>query len=214
MLPVAIDVAGGSGGGAARFRQELLRYLDRNARQDVRVIGTRHHLSPAWLAAREAAAGHGTRRIALNNVGFFAPGGERWTLLRNALYFLTDAEAARLDPSLRAMAARRATLVRCAARRSDVLVAPCTAMADRIAGVLPDVAGRLVVRMHPVSGTPAPAEPGSRLILCPVLFGSYKRMPQRLAEWLAIADGLDHRVHMVVTPPPPMYRPCWRPVPG
>ena len=40
--------------------------------------------------------------MALNNVGFVAPGGQRWTLLRNALHFLTEGEQARLDPALRA----------------------------------------------------------------------------------------------------------------
>ena len=40
--------------------------------------------------------------MALNNVGFVTPGGQRWTLLRNALHFLTEGEQARLDPALRA----------------------------------------------------------------------------------------------------------------
>ena len=61
--------------------------------EDVKVIGTRRRLSPAWLVGREAAAARKSRRVALNNVGFFAPGGERWTLLANALHFLTEAEA-------------------------------------------------------------------------------------------------------------------------
>ena len=55
-------------------------------------------LSPAWLAAREASAVRRSRRVALNNVGFLTPGGERWTLLANALHFLTAPEAAALDP--------------------------------------------------------------------------------------------------------------------
>jgi hypothetical protein len=40
--------------------------------------------------------------MALNNVTFVTPGGERWTLLGNALHFVSEAEAAQLDPALRA----------------------------------------------------------------------------------------------------------------
>lgn len=200
---VTIDMAGGRLGGAGRYRGELSGYLARRARHDVKVIGTRRHLGPAWLAAREATAVRRSRRIALNNVGFLTPGGERWTLLTNALHFATGAELAALDPGLRAAMARQAVLVRRAARRSDVLVAPCTAMAERIAAVLPDVADRLVVRMHPVSVLPASRRPGSTLILCPVLFAPYKGMAERIAEWHAAVDNvLDDSVRMIVTAHP------------
>ena len=83
-----------------------------------------------------------SRRIALNNVGFLTPGGERCTLLANALHFLAGAELAALDPRLRAAVSRQSGIVHSAARRSDVLVAPCTAMAERITAALPDVADR------------------------------------------------------------------------
>jgi glycosyltransferase involved in cell wall biosynthesis len=90
-----------------------------------------------------------------------------------------------------------------AARRSEVLIAPCTAMAERIAATLPDVANRLVVRMHPVSANPVPGRPDGQLILCPVIFESYKYMPQRLTEWLAAVDhSLDPSVRMLVTASP------------
>ena len=39
--------------------------------------------------------------MALNNVGFLTPGGERWTLLRNALHFLSKVERNVLDPEMR-----------------------------------------------------------------------------------------------------------------
>lgn len=197
---VTIDVAGGQMGGAGRFRTELYEYITRSARDDIKMIGTRRHLGPAWLAAREVAAPWRSRRVALNNVGFFTPGGERWTLLTNALHFLTTAEMAALEPGLRTMMARQIMVVHRAARRSDVLVAPCTAMAERIAAVLPDVADRLVVRMHPVSPIPVPRAPSGSLILCPVIFESYKFMPDRLAEWLGAVDGaMDESVRMIVT---------------
>ena len=201
MAVVTIDLAGSQIGGAARYRSELDGYLARRARDDVKLIGAHRRLTPAWLAAREASAVRRGRRIALNNVGFLTPGGERWTLLANALHFLDRAELAALPPRLRAAAARQAAIVCGAARRSDVLVAPCTTMAERITAALPDVADRLVVRMHPMSSDDAiPGPPGGSLIFCPVLFAPYKRMPERIAEWLAVVDGaLDDSVQLIVT---------------
>ena len=197
---VTIDAAGGQTGGAARFRNEVLSYLGRSRRADVKVIGRCRQLTPAWLAAREAAAVRGSRRIALNNVGFLTPGGERWTLLSNALHFLTEAESAVLDPGLRAMMSRQIPVVRRAALRSDVLIVPCTAMAERVATVLPGVAERMTVRLLPVTAVPRGPGPGGSLILCPVIFESYKYMPERLAEWVAAVDhALDERVRIVVT---------------
>jgi hypothetical protein len=197
---VTIDAAGGKTGGAARFRTEVDAYLRRSRRHDIKMIGVRRPLTPAWLAAREAAAVRGSRRIALNNVGFLTPGGERWTLLGNALHFLTEGETAALEPGLRAMISRQIPVVRQAARRSDVLIAPSTAMADRIATVLPGAANRLVVRMHPATANPRVSRAGGSLILCPVAFESYKHMPDRLAEWVAAVDHtLDDGVRMVVT---------------
>jgi glycosyltransferase involved in cell wall biosynthesis len=200
---VTIDLAGGNLGGAARYRGELSGYLERRARHDVRLIGGRRRLSPVWLAAREATAVRRSRRIALNNVGFLTSGGERWTLLTNALHFLSGAEMAALDPGLRAAVSRQAGIVRRAARRSDVLVAPCTAMADRITAVLPDVADRVTVRMHPVSVSADPRRPRRGLILCPVLFAPYKHMADRIGEWLtAVDDVMDDAVRLIVTASP------------
>jgi Glycosyl transferases group 1 len=197
---VTVDAAGGRTGGAARFRIEVHAYLRRSRRHDIKMIGVRRRLTPAWLAAREAAAVRGSRRIALNNVGFLTPGGERWTLLGNALHFLTEGETAALEPDLRAAMARQIPVVRQAARRSDVLITPSRAMADRVAAALPDVADRLVVRMHPATARPRVSRADGSLILCPVIFESYKQMPDRLAEWVAAVDhALDDGVRMVVT---------------
>jgi hypothetical protein len=200
---VTIDLAGGQMGGAARYRTELTAYLQRRALPGVKVIGATRQLSPAWLARREAAAPRHGRRIALNNVGFLTPGGERWTLLANALHFLAAAEQAELQPWLRTAMSRQAMVVHRAARRSDVLVAPSTAMAERVLGLLPDVADRLVVRMHPVSATALSPRPSGSLILCPVLFAPYKQMAERIGEWLtAVDDVLGDSVRLVVTASP------------
>ncbi|HEY2277118.1 MAG TPA: glycosyltransferase [Streptosporangiaceae bacterium] len=211
---VTVDVAGGPAGGAARFRTEVCGYVERRPRADVKIIGMKRRLDPAWLALREAAAARRSRRVALNNVGFLTPGGERWTLLANALHFLTGPETEALEPALRAMMARQISVVHRAARRSDVLIAPCTAMAERIAGTLPEVADRVTVRMHPVSASRTADRPagtgdgGETLILCPIVFESYKQMPDRLAEWLTAVGltrrgvALDDSVRMVVTATP------------
>ena len=129
--------------------------------------------------------------MALNNIGFVAPGGPRWTLLRNALHFLTADEEARLDPVLLAKVGRDAVVVHLAARRSDVIVAPSTAMAERIVTVRPELRSRIVVRPHPVSAAPVRHLPGDPVILCPVVFESYKQMAQRLTELLAVVGGLE-----------------------
>lgn len=200
---VTIDLAGGQIGGAGMYRAELGRYLERRAAPGVRLIGTSRPLNPAWLAIREAAAARRTRRIAVNNVGFLTPGGDRWTLLTNALHFVTAAEAARLEPRLRVAMARQSVVVHHAARHSDMLIAPSTAMAERITAVLPGVAGRLVVRMHPISVTEAEPRRSGSLVFCPVLFAPYKHMADRIGEWVEAVDGtLDDTVRMIVTAGP------------
>ena len=173
-------------GGAARYLDELRGYLARTGREDVQVIGSRRRVSPGWLVRRELAGGARRRRVALNNVGFIAPGGQRWTLLRNALHFLTEAEAAALRPSaLRASVRRDAAAVRLAARRSDDIVVPCTAMAERVASVAPEPARpNRGHGPHPVSADPAVPPPREPTILCPVLFAPYKRMAERLGGLL------------------------------
>ncbi|HEX3957199.1 MAG TPA: glycosyltransferase [Trebonia sp.] len=200
---VTVDLSGGQMGGAARYRAELSSYLERRSPPGVSLIGASRRLSPAWLAAREAAAARHGRRIALNNVGFLTPGGQRWTLLVNALHFVAPSEAAALEPSLRTLMSRQSMIVHRAARRSDVLIAPTTSMAERIVTVLPDVANRLVVRMHPVSAIPLRPGKAGTLILCPVLFAPYKQMAERIGDWLAAVDDvLDDSVRLLVTASP------------
>jgi Glycosyl transferases group 1 len=197
---VTVDVAGALMGGAARLRAELDRYLERTGRDDVQVIGTSRRVDPAWLVRREMTMPSRSRRVALNNVSFVTFGGERWTLLRNALHFLNDSEASALDPSTRAATRHAAGVVRLAARRSDVLVTPCTAMVERVTRILPRLRGRMVVRPHPVSADSIPDLPRDPVILCPVLFAPYKQMAERLAELLAIISACsDPSVRLRVT---------------
>ena len=186
---VTVDVAGARMGGAARLNTELKRYLLRSARADVRIIGSEHQVSPAWLLRRELMRPRHGRFVALNNVSFLTSGKERWTLIRNALHFLTQDEMQSLDPAVRASAQREARAVRASALRADVLVAPCTAMAERICHVLPVVARRTVVRPHPVSADSIPDLPRDAAILCPILFSPYKRMESRLRELVAVLEA-------------------------
>jgi hypothetical protein len=195
---VTVDAAGAQMGGAARYLEELRGYLARTGREDVEIIGARRRVGPGWLLRRELS-GRG-RRVALNNVGFVTPGGQRWTLLRNALHFLTEGEQGRLDPALRASVRRDAVVVHLAARRSDVIVAPSTAMTERIATVSPELSSRVVVRPHPVSVPSIPRLPGDPVILCPVLFAPYKHMALHLTELLtAVGDLEDPAVRVRVT---------------
>ena len=188
---VTVDAAGAQMGGAARYLDELRGYLTRTGREDVEIIGSLRRCRPGWLLRRELSSRARKRWVALNNVGFVTPGGQRWTLMGNALHFLIKGEEARLDTALRARARREAVVVHLAARRSDVIVAPCAAMAERIATVRPELSSRVVVRLHPLSVPLIPGRSGGSVILCPVLFSSYKQMPQRLSELLAVVGDLE-----------------------
>jgi glycosyltransferase involved in cell wall biosynthesis len=195
---VIVDTAGAQMGGAARYLAELRGYLARTGRGDVRVIGSQRRVSPGWLVRRELAGGACHRRVALNNVGFVARGGQRWTLLRNALHFLTEVEETthRQPASVR----RDAVAVRLAARRSDVIVVPSTAMAERVTWIAPDLRSRITVQAHPVSAEPAPRLPRDPAIICPVLFAPYKRMGGRISALLRVVGELeDTSVRVLVT---------------
>lgn len=183
---VIVDVAGAQMGGAARFAAELRRYLAATGRTDVTVMGESRTVRPAWLVRREILGGRtASRRVALNNISFVAPGSERWVLLRNALHFLAPGEARTLDPGVRASVRRESAIVRAAARRADRIVVPCTAMGERVKRAQPSLAGRIVVRPHPVSADLTGTRQAGRSILVPVLFAPYKQMDDRLAELLA-----------------------------
>jgi glycosyltransferase involved in cell wall biosynthesis len=195
---VTVDIAGASMGGAARYVAELRRYLASGDRGDVRVIGSAQSLTPQWLLRRETCR-PASRRVALNNVSFCSPGGARWTLLGNALHFLSEPELGRLDPALRAGVRRQARVVRMAALRSDVAVAPCSAMAERVIAALPAVRQRVIVRPHPVSAGSVPAGDRDLAILVPVLFAPYKRMRERLTELIAALDDCASPARLRVT---------------
>jgi glycosyltransferase involved in cell wall biosynthesis len=197
---VFVDAAGGTIGGGARFRVELYQYLKRTGRKDVKLIGMNRQIDPAWLLRREVSRPVRGRIVALNNVSFVTPGGERWTRLGNPLDFLTDEEWSSLPPSLKPGTRLRAPIVRMAARRSHVLVTPSAAMAERVSRVLPNLRSRIIPRLNPVSADSIPLMPREPVILCPVLFAPYKHMIARLTELLAAIDDYgDPSVRLIVT---------------
>ncbi|MGB8099216.1 MAG: glycosyltransferase [Terracidiphilus sp.] len=197
---VFVDAAGGTVGGAGRFRVELYQYLARTGREDVRLIGAFRRIDPAWLLRREMNIPTRARRVALNNLGFLMPGGQRWTRLGNPLDFLTDEEWSKLHPSLQKESRVRTPIVRMAVRRSDVIVTPSTAMAERVAHVMPSLRSRITPRLNPVSPDSIPKMPREPVILCPVIFSPYKHMVDRLTEWVtAVDDHIDPWVRMIVT---------------
>jgi glycosyltransferase involved in cell wall biosynthesis len=173
-------------GGAARFLDELKRWLSKGQHPEVRLVGEGRSLSPHWLVRRDLTT-RSDLRVALNNVSFVGR-GERRTLLRNALHWLTDDERAQHAAGLPRSFAAEVRIVRATARRADRLVVPCSAMADRVASVAPHLAGRLVVRHHPLTALPPPDASAPREILVPVLLAGYKRMDRHLA---ALLDALD-----------------------
>jgi glycosyltransferase involved in cell wall biosynthesis len=208
---VILDAAGAQMGGAARYLAELRGYLARTGRGDVQIIGSQRRVSPGWLVQRELVGRACRRRVAVNNVGFVARGGQRWTVLRNALHFLNEEEESTIRPP--ASVRRDAVAVRLAAHRSDVIVVPSTAMAERVARVAPDLRGRITVRAHPVSAEPVPSQ-RDPAIICPVLFAPYKHMAEELTALLHVVGELaDSSVQVVVTadraelPPALAYHP-------
>jgi hypothetical protein len=119
------------------------------------------------------------------------------------LDFLTEDEKVKLDPADRTANQRRASVVHLAARRADVLVVPSTGMAKRVTSTLPSLAGRVLMRHHPVTADSIPRLPREPAILCPVLFSPHKGMINRITELLtAIDDVADAAVRLRVTADP------------
>ncbi len=187
---VIVDVAGGQVGGAALYRVEFERYLAAENRDDVRVIGVGRYLTADWLVRRELKALSARRKVAFNNAAFLTPGGERWTIVQNALHYLTESEKRELGPSVPRSVLAQAVVVHFGAKRSDVLIAPCTATAERVIRVLPEVRDRVVVRFNPISPDLFPSsDVRDSAILCPIVFQPYKRMDERLADLLRAVDA-------------------------
>ena len=184
---VAIDTAGGAGGGAGRFRSELEGYLARADRRDVQSLGAGESVRPAWLLKREILSRGCRRSVAANNVCYATAGDERWVLTRNANHFLTPNEWNSVKSLHPAGFERQVKIVRSMLRRADRIVAPTSEMADRVATIAPRLVDRIVVRFHPFTSPVTMREP-ERMIVCPIVDSPYKRLNvvmQDLAEAVA-----------------------------
>lgn len=186
-----IDVAGAAIGGAARFLRELDLYTQREVSPHVNVIGRGHQLTPGWLFTREWAIPHGTSAIAANNASFVRAGRRRVTLLRNALHFSTPEEWKSIGFIPGGHMRRQIPVIRALARRSDVLVVPSSAMAERVASTLPQLRDRIVVRHHPVSRPTWASQPSTeRSILVPVVPGSHKPLEELVGSLAGAVQSL------------------------
>jgi Glycosyl transferases group 1 len=172
---VLVDCAGAPMGGARRFRGELEAYLADEPGPDVHVVGRGRRLTPSWVTRRESPRRY-HRAVALNNVSLVATRAERWVLLRKPLYYLTGAEKATYGRELSPTIHLEGMVARMAARRADVVVVPSQAMAERVLACTPDLAGRMVVRFHPITPTRSTEKRAPGVFLCPVLFAATKRM--------------------------------------
>jgi len=207
-----IDAAGAVGGGSARFLRELKRYLEDTAPANVTLLGDDRQLSVPWLLQRELAAASATRRISLNNVGFANPAGRNITLLRNILQFATSEEMDQLGFTPSRRLRLQTPVVRSLARASDVLVVPCTRMAEQVRTISPSLAGRLTVRFHPVAqpawAGEAPERP--RDVLVPIVPQPYKNLDQHLPEFLAATEGIEGEPVRLIVPAGPEALPMLR----
>jgi glycosyltransferase involved in cell wall biosynthesis len=197
---VVVDAAGGTAGGAARWRAELDAFLGPGI-DAVTVIGRQRHLTPGWLLRRERLAGGAGLVVAPNNVSFAAGSGARTVLLRNALHFLYATEAhllARMPRSFR----MQIPVVRRLLRRADLIVVPCAAMGERVGHHVPTARDRVVVRPHPVTPVGPRIPDGRPFILVPVVPGPYKNLGPQLADLLHALDRTGRRLRVTVTARP------------
>jgi glycosyltransferase involved in cell wall biosynthesis len=194
---VVLDVAGAEMGGAARWCAELNAYLDATA-DPVRVIGRGVPLTPGWLARRERLARGAIIAVAPNNVSFVMSGRNKRVLVRNALHFLYPWESELLRGMPRRWHAQ-VPIVRRTLARADSVVVPCTTMGERVTHHVPSVAGRLVVRPHPVSpaGPRRPAD--DPFVLVPVLPAPYKNLFPQLRLLAKAAAAMDLSAEFRVT---------------
>lgn len=188
---VLVDCAGGRGGGAARFIEELRRWRRKNPQEAVRLLGLRAPVTARHLARRELQTLRGRfhRVIALNNVGYVTGSSERWLLLRNALHFPFPGERPELPARIARRVRAQSSVIRVTAKRADVVVVPTSAMAERVSHHLPELANRISVVPHPVS----PRDRNSiteGLIVCPMLPAPYKRMRHHLTVLTQAAEQL------------------------
>ncbi|WP_051703846.1 glycosyltransferase [Glycomyces sp. NRRL B-16210] len=200
MSNAVLDTAGGEVGGAARWRSELDAYLAAAESRPV-VIGRSQRLTPSWLVRREAKARGAGLVVAANSASFAFGGAQRRVLVRNALHFLYPDEQHLLRGLPRSFKAQ-IPVIRGLLSRADLIVAPTSAMADRVRHHVPAARGRIAVRAHPASPSGPSVTADRPFVLVPIVPASYKDLGPQLSALLeAIArTGRDLRVAVTAMP--------------
>lgn len=199
MLTV-LDVAGARSGGAARWRVEARKWVRERAGTDVLLLGMGEQVEPRWLVRRELV-GWTARRIAANNVSFVGGRGPRIVLLRNALHFLREQDFESV-PEVPASVRLQALVVRATARRADVLVVPCSDMADRVRDAVASGASRIVVRHHPLTAeVRRRAASGDPYILYPSIPARHKDLTGTLGSLVEVLEDVAPDLCVRVTAP-------------
>ena len=166
----------------------------------MQVVGRQQRLTPTWLVRRELIALAAGRKVALNNAAFVSPGGERVTVMQNALHYLTEDQASQMASviprSMLAQAGRRAPVRPAVGRPRRALHRDGRAGGQRAPRGARPRRGR-----HPIAPDLFPTGvPRRPTILCPIIFQPYKRMDERLNELVAAVDAhADPEVTVAVT---------------
>lgn len=199
-MTICIDVAGAATGGAARYRSELMAYMQSQRPTGVTVIGTQQDVTPNWLMRRELLAGS-AGRIATNNVSFIG-GQSRVVLLRNALHFLRPRE---LESPLDRRVSLQGVVVRQAVRRADLVVVPTSNMAQRVADRISGIHSRITIRPHPltlkIADTRPTGIPQVPFILMSAIPAAHKATDRHIRELTAALRIADRPELVVVTAP-------------
>ncbi len=195
-----LDAAGGEVGGAARWIAELDGFLREHSEPEppVTVLGRHRPLTAGWLLGRERAAARASVAVAANNASFAFAGAHRRVLVRNALHFLYQSEQHLLASMPRSFHAQ-IPVVRALLRRADVIVAPTSAMAARVAHHVPAVRDRVVVRPHPVTPLGSRRPVSEPFILVPVLPAPYKNLMSQLRALLVATTRTGRTLEIRVT---------------
>lgn len=199
-----VDIAGSFTGGAGTFRQELLKYIAEQDREDVLVIGDNNYLTSKWLVAREVIASKHKTKIALNNAGFLSPGGERTVLLRNVIHWSSQEEFDRLGFIPTQRMKKQIPVIRALANRSSAILVPSIGMAERVKRINPRLESRIAVLPNPLSPFSAPGQPSTTVptVLVPMVPQPYKKLDDSLRQFEAAIRLVSQNIQVLVTATP------------
>lgn len=203
-VDVVVDIAGAIRGGAARFVRELCSWKrsESSLSKSVRLIGTGRRLTSRWLVVRELTGRDAVLRVAVNNASFVGGRGHRVVLLRNALHFCRTEEMNALGFTPPKSLLLQTPVVRKLARQADLIVVPCTDMADRVVHHEPSLEKRIVVRGHPVTSPSwrVREEMPGDFILVPVVPAPYKNLDDHVINLAKAMRNTTMRLKVTASP--------------